>query len=102
MSIKEKDLQQMNNLLEKGVTISRIADKFKKYNYWEIYWQVNDYSLLGKKRSITNRLNKLQKKLSKEERQKLVKETKELLDGMYVISKKNGRKLLEIGKVINK
>lgn len=102
MAINEKELQQMNNLLEKGVTISKIAEKFKKYNYWEIYWQVNDYSMLGKKRSITNRLNKLQKNLSKDERQKLVKETKELLDGLYAISKKNGKKLLEIGKAINK
>ena len=102
MPINEKDLKEMNKLLEQGVTISKIAAKFKKYDYWDIHWEVNDYSFLGKKRSITNRLNKLQKNLSTKDRHTVIKEIKELLDGMYTLTKKNGRKLLDIGKIINK
>ena len=48
----------MNDLVTKGTTIADIHRKFPKYDYWEIYWEVNDYSFLGKKRMITNRINK--------------------------------------------
>jgi hypothetical protein len=66
MTINRHDLERMNDLIGKGATIADIAKKFRKYDYWEIYWEVEDYSLLGKKRSITNRLNKLRKTISRE------------------------------------
>ncbi len=102
MAISKHDLEKMNDLVEKGATIADIANKFKKYDYWEIYWEVEDYTLLGKKRRITNRLNKLQKNLKKEDQQELVKAVKELINEIYNTSKKNGKKLIDIGKILSK
>ena len=100
MRIKKHELEKMNALIESGEMISSVAKQFPKYDYWDIYWAVEDYSLLGKKRSITNRLNKLQKKQIPSERKKLVKEIKELLDEIYKTSKKNGKKLININKIL--
>ncbi len=61
MSVKKTDLKTMNDLIGKEATIADIARKFTKYDYWEIYSKVEDYSLLGKKRSISNRLKKLRR-----------------------------------------
>ncbi|MBW1796036.1 MAG: hypothetical protein JRJ38_16710 [Deltaproteobacteria bacterium] len=102
MSIKKSDLEKMNDLVSKGATIADIARKFKNYDYWNIYWEVEDYSLLGKKRSISNRLKKLKRKLTREERIELVDEITETLNDIYKISKKNGKKLIDIGKVLAK
>ncbi len=102
MAIKKHELQKMNSLVESGVNISDISKKYKQYGYWEIYFAVNDFSLMGKKRMITNRLNKLKRKLSKEEKQVLVSEIKVQLDEIYSLAKKNGKKLIEINNVINK
>jgi len=82
----------MNDLIYKGSTIAEVARKFKNYDYWEIYWEVEDYSLLGKKRSISNRLKKLKRKLTREERVELVDEITDILNDIYKISKKNGKK----------
>ena len=35
------------------------AKTYPNYDYWEIYWQVNDSSFLGRKRTISNRLKKM-------------------------------------------
>lgn len=59
MTIPKATLDQMNDLLSKGNTIANIANEYQDYDYWEIYWQVNDSSFLGKKRMITTRLNKI-------------------------------------------
>ena len=61
----------MNDLLTKGTTIADIHRKFPKYDYWEIYYEVNDYSFLGKKRMITNRINKIAKSKKPSERREL-------------------------------
>ena len=92
----------MNDLIGKGATIADIARKFTNYDYWEIYWEVEDYSLLGKKRSISNRLKKLQRKLTREKRVELVDEIIEILNDIYKISKKNGKKLIDIGRLVSK
>ncbi|MBW8041197.1 MAG: hypothetical protein FVQ85_14505 [Planctomycetes bacterium] len=92
----------MNSLLESGVNIADIAKKYKDYDYWEIYHAVNDFSLIGKKRMITNRLNKLKKRETKEEKEKLIGEIKQQLDEIYDLSKKNGKKLIDINKVLSR
>ena len=101
MAIKKHELEKMNTLVESGVNISDISKKYKQYGYWEIYFAVNDYSLMGKKRMITNRLNKLKKNTSKAEKEKLIREIKEQVNEIYSLSKKNGKKLMDINKVIS-
>ncbi|ROM17318.1 hypothetical protein BK645_31205, partial [Pseudomonas protegens] len=72
MSIAQHELKEMNQLLESGVNISEIALKYPSYDYWGIYENVKDYSLLGKKRIITNRLNTLRNSTTKAERADLI------------------------------
>uniref|UniRef100_E6PLP5 Uncharacterized protein n=1 Tax=mine drainage metagenome TaxID=410659 RepID=E6PLP5_9ZZZZ len=102
MAIPESDLEKMNGLLKNGSNISDIARKFKQYDYWEVYWSVSDYSLLGKKRSITNRLNKLKGNLTRAQRLEAVNEINVLVKEIYDLSKHNGKKLIDITKVISK
>ena len=101
MKIKKHELEKMNSMVENGEMISSVAKQFPKYDYWDIYWAVEDYSLLGKKRSITNRLNKLKKKQTPIESATLIREVKELIDQIYQTSKKNGKKLSNINKIIS-
>ncbi len=100
MEIEEHELEKMNALVESGEMISNVAKQFPKYDYWKIYWEVEDYSLLGKKRVITNRIKKLQKELKNSEHRKLVEEIKELVDEIYKTSKKNGKKLVKISSIL--
>jgi hypothetical protein len=102
MAIARHDLEKMNDLISKGMNISDVAKKFAKYNYWEIYWEVNDYSLLGKKRSISNRLKKLRRKLTPESRGELVDQIADLLNEIYVQAKGNGKKLIDIDRVMRR
>lgn len=102
MTIAAHDLKEMNQLLESGVNISDIAEKYPSYDYWEIYGSVNDYSLLGRKRIITNRLNSISKSTSKSERAELVNEVKVLVTEMYELAKSNGKKLVDISKVLKR
>lgn len=103
MVIPKATLKKMNDYIAKGETISSLQKRFPKYPYWEIYWAVNDFSILGKKRSISNRLKKLEgQRLTKSEKTKLIKEIRENLDGIYKISKNNGKKLIDIGKILSK
>lgn len=48
MPIKKHELEKMNEALKNGNTIAQLAKKYPKYDYWEIYWEVNDVSFLGK------------------------------------------------------
>jgi hypothetical protein len=102
MGIKKAELEKMNEMLEKGATFAQIQRKFQKYDYWEIYWETNDYSFLGKKRMITNRINKIAKSKSPSERREIAKETKEYLDELYSQLKINSKKLIEIDRVLRK
>ncbi len=102
MAIKRYELEKMNALVESGSNISDIARKYKNYDYWEIYFAVGDYSLMGKKRMITNRLNKLQYGTGKEKRKRLLNEIKGQLNEIYKLAKKNGKKLMDINKVISR
>ena len=90
----------MNDLLTKGKTIADLVKKYPTYDYWEIYWAVNDYSFLGKKRSISNRLKKLVSTKTQAERQEMADEAKDLLDDLYKQLKANSAKLIEIDRVL--
>jgi hypothetical protein len=100
MEIGKSDLEDMNDLLKKGKTFAEVWELFPKYDYWDIYWQVNAYSFLGRKRTITNRLNSLVTTTSKSERKEIVKEAKELLDELYDQLKSNSAKLIDIDQVL--
>ena len=98
IKIKKENIAKMNKMIERGETIASVARQFV-YNYNNVYYAV-DYSLLGKKRSITSKLKKLQEGLTDEDQISLVEELKELLNEIYVTSKKNGNKLIEISKIL--
>lgn len=102
MAIKHSELKEMNDLLDKGATIAQIAKKYPAYDYWEIYWRVNDNSFLGKKRSITNRLKKLARTKNAASRKAIAKETRQLVDELYRSLKINSKKLIEIDRVLRK
>jgi len=102
MTIPQHELKEMNRLLEGGMNISSIWEKYQKYDYWEIYWSVSDFSLLGKKRIITNRINSARRATTKAERDELLNEISSLVTEMYELTKRNGKKLVEIGKIINR
>ena len=102
MAISKTELEAMNDLISKGTTIADVVKKYPQYDYWEIYWAVNDYSILGKKRSITNRLNKLAKSQSKNEREEIAAEAQGLLNDLYDQLKTNSSKLLEIDRILRK
>lgn len=100
MAIKKTELESMNELLSKGKTIADLAKKFPQHDYWDIYWQVSDYSFLGKKRTITNRIKKLVTTKTQAERQELADEAQTLLDELYAQLKSNSAKLIEIDRVL--
>ncbi|AYG43037.1 MULTISPECIES: hypothetical protein [unclassified Pseudomonas] len=102
MTIEKHELTEMNQLLEGGMNISEIASKYPRYDYWEIYANVKDYSLLGKKRIITNRLNSLRESPTKAERSELIDEIQTLITEMYDLTKSNGKKLVEISEILNR
>ena len=102
MAINKRDLTEMNDLLVKGKTIAQIAKKYPQYDYWEVYWEVNDASFLGKKRTITNRLKRLVTTKTRINREVLAKEAQELLDELYESLKSNSKKLIEIDRVLRK
>ena len=102
MAISKRDLAEMNDLLAKGKTIAQIAKKYSQYDYWEVYWEVNDVSFLGKKRTITNRLKKLVTTKIRADREVLAEEAKDLLDELYSRLKSNSKKLIEIDRVLRK
>lgn len=102
MSIEQHELKEMNQLLKSGVNISDIASRFPKYDYWEISASVQDYSLRGKKRIITNRLKSLRDSGTKAERSVLIDEIHTLITEMYELSKSNGKKLVDISKILNR
>ncbi|MCE1177295.1 MAG: hypothetical protein LWW76_09290 [Burkholderiales bacterium] len=101
MAIPKHELTEMNRMLDSGMNISAIWKKFGQYDYWEIYSSVNDLSLLGKKRIITNRIRSAKTESSKVKREELLNEIDLLVTEMYDLSKKNGKKLVEIAKIVN-
>ena len=84
------------------MTIAQLAHDYPAYDYWEIYWAVNDASFLGKKRTITNRLKRLVTCRSRPEREALVEEAQALLDELYHTLKGNSKKLIEIDRILRK
>jgi hypothetical protein len=102
MAIVKAELEIMNDLISKGKNISDLAKKYPQYDYWEIYWSINDYSILGKKRSITNRLNLLVKTQANDEREKIAAEAQAMLNELYELLKGNSSKLLDIDRILRK
>lgn len=100
MPISKSELEAMNDLLSKGKKISDLAKKYPQYDYWDIYFQVKDYSFLGKKRAITNRLRRLVKEKTTEQRQETVDEAQELLNELYEQLKRNSAMLIEIDRIL--
>ena len=100
MPISKVELEAMNDLLGKGKKISELAKKYPQYDYWEIYFQVKDYSFLGKKRSITNRLKRLVKEKTTEKRQETAAEAQEMLDELYAQLKRNSEMLIQIDRIL--
>lgn len=100
MAISKSELEAMNDLLGKGTKVADLAKKYPQYDYWEIYWAVNDYSFLGKKRTITNRLKRLVKEKTMEQRQETADEAQELLNELYRQLKRNSEMLIEIDRVL--
>ena len=101
MAINQRDLSEMNLLLSQGKTIADIAKRYSQYDYWEIYGKVNDFSFLGKKRRISNKLRDLVA-AKKEDRVVLVKDTQKLLDELYGSLKANSKKLVSIARILKK
>lgn len=89
-------------MLTNGSTIAQIQREFEKYEYWEIYWEINDYSFLGKKRMVTNRIKKISRSKSPSERNKIANEAQILLNELYTQLKINSRKLIEIDRILRK
>ncbi|GKV98938.1 MULTISPECIES: hypothetical protein [Pectobacterium] len=102
MPIKKHDLDKMNEAIKNGSTISNLAKKYQEYDYWEIYWEVNDASFLGKKRTITNRIKKLITTKTIAEREILAEEAQALLDELYDNLKNNSKKLIDIDRILRK
>jgi len=102
MPIKKHELDEMNEALKNGRTIAQLAKKYPDYDYWEIYWEVNDVSFLGKKRTLTNRIKKLVTAKTKSEREELAEEAQDLLNELYKHLKSNSKKLIEIDRVLRK
>ena len=61
MAIPKSVLAEMENLLSKGKNVSDTAKKSPLFECSEVYYSLSDYSILGKKRMITNRLRSLVK-----------------------------------------
>ena len=74
MAIPIHELEKMNTSLEAGKTYSEITRSYPKYDYWEIFNEVSVFSLLGKKRMISNRLKKLKNCKTKKDRESLINE----------------------------
>lgn len=102
MAISKHELDEMNEALKNGRTIAQLAKKYPQYDYWEIYWEVNDASFLGKKRTLTNRIKKLATTKTLAEREVLAEEAQELLNELYNHLKSNSKKLIEIDRVLRK
>ncbi len=100
MPIPESILEKMNELLKQGKTIAELQQKYSDYDYWEIYWEVDDYSFLGKKRMITNRLKKIRTETDVSERNRLIDEVEDLLNQLYDRLKRNSNKLIEIDRIL--
>lgn len=92
----------MAELLEAGSDIAAIARQYTQYAYWDVYSEVPDFSLRGKKHKITGRLNKLKSAGQRVEREKLVADIQVLVDSIYAQSRTNGKKIVEILKVLGK
>lgn len=100
MAISKAELEEMNDLLAKGKTVADLVKKYVEYDYWDIYWQVSDYSFLGKKRSITNRLKRLVSTKTQASRAEIADEAQKLLNDLYAQLKKNSSKLIEIDRAL--
>lgn len=92
----------MIKLAREGKEITKIMkEDFPDYNYWDIYCEIygaGERSVLGVKRMITNRLNKLTA-LPANEQQEIIEEIDNLVCHLYSRFKESQEKLDEIRAV---
>lgn len=100
MTVKKDDLKKMEVLLKSGARISEIVVQYPQYDYWQVYWELSDFSFMGKKRMITNRIKKLVEEHSRKERECLAQEAQTLLDELYDSLKENSGKLVKINQIL--
>lgn len=100
MALTTNDKKQIETLVKEGKKIAHILrENFPKNTYSEIYaiaYERTDGSSLGIKKKITNRLNGLVKTGSKQEKNDLAKEIRELVNALYKQHKEMSAKLSEI------
>lgn len=102
----ERDIEKMIKLAREGKRLYKIWEEdFPQYDYWDIYMEINEAGKKGAlvtRNKITYRLNKLQQRMSKKERQEVLDEITELVDHLYIRYKESQKKLQEIRNVIEK
>ncbi len=100
-----RDSELIIKLAREGKPISRILEEdFPNYDYWDIYFAVNDAgerSSVGVKRKITNRLYKLTS-LSKSEQEDVIREIDELVCFLYDRYKESQQKLDDIRSIMDR
>lgn len=100
-----RDSELIIKLAREGKPIARILEEdFPNYDYWDIYFAVNEggeRSSVGVKRKITNRLYKLPS-LSKEEQKDVIQEIDELVCFLYDRYKESQQKLDDIRGVMDR
>lgn len=87
MTIPKADVQRMARLAQEGKTIADIwrEDFQEKYPYWDVYWAIRgegQASALGVKRSISNRLKKLET-CGRADRHAIIREIGDLVWHLY-------------------
>lgn len=102
MSIPKDVLEKMNEMLRLGSTFAEIYREFgQEYEYMDILYGLPNYSMLGAKRRISNRLGKLNSGLRKPERKEAVAEIREDLEYLYRLARMHGKKLASISKLLD-
>lgn len=100
-----RDSELIIKLAREGKPIARILEEdFPNYDYWDIYFAVNEggeRSSVGVKRKITNRLYK-PPSLSKEEQKDVIQEIDELVCFLYDRYKESQQKLDDIRGVMDR
>ncbi|MDD6794467.1 MAG: hypothetical protein PUE01_03490 [Clostridiaceae bacterium] len=101
----KRDSELIIKLAREGKPISKIFEEdFPEYNYWDIYFTVNDAgekSSVGVKRMITNRLYKITS-LPKKEQENVIREIDELVCFIYDRYKESQQKLDDIRNIMDR
>jgi len=101
----KRDQEQIIKLAREGMGISKIwEDHFQQYDYWEIYFTIEEageQSSIGTKRMITNRLNKLRAVVSNDN-EELIDEIHDLVTHLYIRYKEGQVKISEAREALDR